>query len=344
MKLRVVSLSKLRVVSLSVAALLLAACSDNTTTNMVYTEYSGFNQLEPGKSLPTCSSDREGALYYAADSLALFCCAGGSWNKLNVSTSADTVRVTDTVVTETHGVDTVYFSLSDVFPAECVITPDTLDLHNVFVTCGASTFAVNEPNARYRVTKYGDDLVDPRDGERYKTVIIGSQTWMAENLRYATDEIRDYCYKEDRYRNIDSVGMCYAWYAAMGSPADCTMPGLCNFDGPVQGVCPDGWHIPSQEEWQVMFDYVDAHNGDTPVGRDLNPVGATENVPSGYDLFGFSILESAILSSTQVDDSTHIDVARWFNSDLRNKSLFFEAVSYRSNERYGYNTVRCLKN
>ena len=93
-------------------------------------------------------------------------------------------------------------------------------------------------------------LYDSRDENRYKTVDIGGKRWMAENLRFAAPG--SFCY-EDKDIRCRSYGRLYPWFVAMRLPADfITNP----VDGMItvehQGVCPAGWHVPSQKEWDDM--------------------------------------------------------------------------------------------
>jgi len=103
----------------------------------------------------------------------------------------------------------------------------------------------------------GDVLVDPRDSKQYNTVLIGNQCWMAENLNYGTkitppadmsDDgiVHKYCYN-DNSSNCDEYGGLYKWSEMMDySPSD---NGLA---GTTQGICPEGWHIPTDEEWKTL--------------------------------------------------------------------------------------------
>lgn len=114
----------------------------------------------------------------------------------------------------------------------------------------------------------GDPITDPRDGQTYRTVVIGTQVWMAENLNIGTviesngagalmkdnGIIEKYCW-EDEEGNCDGAngtmkrGGFYEWQEAMqywrGQPPL-----------PVQGICPDGWHIPSNAEWNTLLNYL----------------------------------------------------------------------------------------
>ncbi|MCL2182919.1 MAG: fibrobacter succinogenes major paralogous domain-containing protein [Chitinispirillia bacterium] len=84
------------------------------------------------------------------------------------------------------------------------------------------------------VNAQGESFTDTRDGKTYRTVQIGDQTWMAENLNYKTDSSTCYGNKE---RNCRKYGRLYDWDDAMKA-------------------CPAGWHLPSNDEWWVLTDFV----------------------------------------------------------------------------------------
>ena len=100
-------------------------------------------------------------------------------------------------------------------------------------------------------------ITDSRDGQTYKTVVIGTQTWMAQNLNYETDN--SYCYK-DSSKYCEKFGRLYTWAAAMDSVGSWSTNGMgcgyfktCKPTYPVRGVCPTGWHLPTQPEWDTLF-------------------------------------------------------------------------------------------
>lgn len=113
-------------------------------------------------------------------------------------------------------------------------------------------------------------LVDPRDGKIYKIVHVGTQWWMAENLNYSTsgsfvpgakkqsnnDSIEKYCLG-DKKVNCDTYGGLYQWAEAIqyfNGASNKTFKELSPTIR-IQGVCPTGWHIPTNKEWRAMLEF-----------------------------------------------------------------------------------------
>ncbi|MCX5902658.1 MAG: fibrobacter succinogenes major paralogous domain-containing protein [Proteobacteria bacterium] len=80
------------------------------------------------------------------------------------------------------------------------------------------------------------EMTDARDGQTYKTVTLGDQTWLAQNLNYETEN-NSWCY-QDKSENCDNYGRLYTWEEALTA-------------------CPDGWHLGSDEEWSTLIKYLD---------------------------------------------------------------------------------------
>ena len=208
-------------------------------------------------------------------------------------------------------------------------------------------------------------LTDSRDGQTYRTVKICGQVWMAENLNYAytgvpfdyngdTSDSTSWCYDNDP-ANCAKYGRLYTWAAAMDSVSEWITNGKgCSATSPVRGVCPEGWHLPSYDEWEALIVAVDGsiteYTFSNTAGTKLKSVTGW-NAYSGItneDAFGFSALPAghrdygyyyegyyaAFWSSTQDDSgyAYYMDL----HYDLDNARLYYYG------NYLGY-SVRCLK-
>lgn len=126
-------------------------------------------------------------------------------------------------------------------------------------------------------------FTDSRDGNTYKTITIGKQVWMAENLRYlprqdfdiSWDEPRFYIWYDYNLEDNDEMnrklaetalsmyGAIYNWHAAMNGES-ATAPGEKRI---VRGICPEGWHMPTREDWEELVKYI-VDNGLTAKNAD----------------------------------------------------------------------------
>jgi uncharacterized protein (TIGR02145 family) len=152
--------------------------------------------------------------------------------------------------------------------------------------------------------KYGE-ILDERDGKVYRTVKIGNQVWMAENLNYDLGPIRSSyqtdwsgCYYSNKVEHCDDTGRLYSWEAAI-NPAklnadkliDCGYGLSCALPDTVYGICPSGWHLPDTTEWIALFTAV---GGQSAAGTVLKswrfrcPLPRRMNCEDGTDDFGFS--------------------------------------------------------
>lgn len=148
-------------------------------------------------------------------------------------------------------------------------------------------------------------LKDSRDGHIYKTVKIGDQVWMAENLNFATNGA--YVNSE-----CDTCGRYYTWAATMDSVAiyslnskDCGNHKLCTVKNPARGICPEGWHIPTRGEWENLY---------SSMGRSPYAMQAL-----GYNLwseatdaYGFSAIPAGAYSNGTSGDFRFIGQSAYF--------------------------------
>ncbi len=219
-----------------------------------------------------------------------------------------------------------------------------------------------------------DKLVDSRDGEAYDWVKIGEQIWMAENLRYlprvednntaryadfpsygvynydgsSVDFAKEFLIEVggDSINAFDNLGVLYNWNAAVqgdlfGSDENRV----------IQGVCPDGWHLPSDDEWLELDAFIRANDYLDAEGIALKSKDRWLEGENGTDCFGFSAQPcgirlysgdfrylntfSVFWTSTKVENR---DVVR--NCHLKNDK---KTIIHGLTSIYNSSSVRCLK-
>lgn len=184
-------------------------------------------------------------------------------------------------------------------------------------------------------------FADSRDGKTYKTVKIGTQIWMAENLNFVTSS-GSWCYDnkpenctDNSYKDFNIIlnyGRLYNWETA-------------------KRVCPPSWHLPSYSEWTVLINYL---GGVIDAGNKLKSeysYHSPEADLTNFNLSGFSSLQggmytretgkfggfnffSFIWSSTE-HSSTDAHVIMLISSDPR-------VLRSELNKKDGF-SVRCIK-
>lgn len=200
------------------------------------------------------------------------------------------------------------------------------------------------------------------DGNVYKTVVIGKYKWMSENLRTTSynngSEIPNikeqcewirlktaaYCWYNNNEIYADTFGILYNWYAVNSGK-----------------LCPDGWRVPTDEEWKYLEGYVDTRYGignpewNKPglrgydAGKRLKAIAGWRPGITGTDDFGFSGLPGGEhLSRFFAGGSSGF----WWSSSeagsssayYRNLIYSFELVARDSHpKRIGF-SIRCIKN
>jgi len=134
------------------------------------------------------------------------------------------------------------------------------------------------------------NLVDPRDKQVYKTVQIGDQRWMAENLRFKLKGT--FCYqKNDSY--CAEYGRLYTWAASMRLVDFFNSTLAKDAVKKVHDVCPKGWRVPSNKDWKKLKYYVSKMGKSDGAGLSLKSQEGWERelrIPSGSDEFGFNAL------------------------------------------------------
>lgn len=222
---------------------------------------------------------------------------------------------------------------------------------------------VNEENIPRCPKELGEkEFCDERNGMVYRYTIIGEQTWMAQNLDYKVAD--SYCESRDHDNDYScgETGRYYPWHTAMArSVMECGYGHECpDVVHPYQGICPDGWHLPSVDEWETLIQIV----GVDTRGYWDKSVGLYNGHTHGEDEFGFSAIPAGILWYTNHDGEITISssyrteqrlsVQFWTSDefDAENVYLFYvfaDGTHYNQIKKIYYRksdfarSVRCVK-
>ena len=198
----------------------------------------------------------------------------------------------------------------------------------------SSSVAYVEPCRTDRVDtcEYGT-LTDERDGQTYKTVKIGTQTWMAENLNYAylqpTAELdsSSFCYR-DSASYCEKYGRLYSWDVAIN-------------------ICPDGWHLPDTTEWNTLFAAV---GGSSTAGKMLKSTSGWKNSGNGTDAYSFAVLPAGYGDNGKTYDFKGSDADFWSSTEYDSSYAYDVLMNYYDDVAYLFNlgkrqafSVRCVK-
>jgi uncharacterized protein (TIGR02145 family) len=207
----------------------------------------------------------------------------------------------------------------------------------------------------------GNDGVRPSDGsiaityegQKYKAVKIGEQTWMAENLKYNAKDSK--CF-EDTPANCEEYGRLYDWATAMALPSSCNSSECASQIQPKHtGICPKGWHIPNNADWDQLLRYVDGNKGkESPynsevAGKHLKATDGWADASNGRDTYDFAALPGLDGPSDEFNSSSQ--EGKWWSSSendsniayYRNMSYYSEGVSWGNLDKKNLYSVRCIK-
>jgi uncharacterized protein (TIGR02145 family) len=200
--------------------------------------------------------------------------------------------------------------------------------------------------------EYGSVADD--NGKSYKTVVIGTQTWMAENLNYAASGskcVNGSSLSDDNTSTCNTYGRLYNWSTAMALDPSCNSASCADqVQSPHRGVCPSSWHIPSSTEWTTLTTYTGGFN---TAGTKLKAVSGWNDYEgtsgNGTDEFGFSALPGGRGSGNTFRDPNNgywWTATEYNNNDIQAN---FRFMDYSNAISSGYWTktllfsVRCVK-
>lgn len=272
-----------------------------------------------------------------------------------IETDYYTIEGSGTGTFTSVGVDlepnTPYFVRAYAINADGIAYDDT----EIFISTGDPSFSYCE----------GSTITDLRDGKVYQITQVEDQCWMAENLNVGirvdgaqgqgnNSKIEKFCYDNDE-ANCAEYGGLYEWGEAM----QYSNPSSTNPSN-IQGICPDGWHLPSYSEISQL---TTAIGGSSVGGGKLKEAGFAhwkkwKKFPGGTDDYGFTSLGTGHYSmSAGLFDHMLILTRFWssttfiYNPDPDRRFAWTVSQGYRSSGQ-GHNyldynmiaeTVRCVK-
>jgi uncharacterized protein (TIGR02145 family) len=172
-----------------------------------------------------------------------------------------------------------------------------------------------------------DQFTDKRDGNTYKTITIGGVTWMAENLRCKTTGDEAFSF-DNNTSNIASYGLLYQWKTAMAA-------------------CPDGWHLPSGQDFRNLMDQTEIR--DNRQKHDSGPAIFKVQLAGMQDIEGtFTEMDESAYYWTSTEYGT--DEAEYFsymiinNKPIVDLSRKQDMPDIHGAEKTNKYSVRCIKN
>lgn len=182
------------------------------------------------------------------------------------------------------------------------------------------------PNIQY------DSIVDSRDGRVYRTVKIGDQQWMAENMNYG---VYQDCFDDQGERCVDDTCSCtkygrlYTWFDA------------------TDDLCVSGWHLPTKDDFEKLFVTV---GGDSIAGRMLKSMSDWKSDNNGDDSYGFTALPAGYRFTSGGSYGVYNNADFWCSTESTHQKAYYANLNYKNDvaiigeagKSEGF-SIRCIK-
>lgn len=326
----------LRSFSLAVSAcafIALAACGSDSGSDA--TNSSPVSEVETRFELGKCTEDQNGTTILVTTENAYYGCLNGMWTKQGDETINPANQ--DTPI---QAISSSYLLLQSSSSIHTIESPSSENTSSLISSSSSvrDTYSSSSSSKTKEAWSYLNpnisygEFTDSRDGQKYKTVKIGNQVWMAENLNYNIDSLKSMCYNN----SVDSCfkyGRLYNWSAA-------------------NSVCPQGWHLPTIDEWDTLVSYV----GSGTAKITLKSASGWDK--NGTNDFGFTALPAGNYQGGYHDDFYGVGSATTFWSageyeecssagyciytPTINNEIGFYSKSIKYKELYLY-SIRCIE-
>jgi uncharacterized protein (TIGR02145 family) len=191
------------------------------------------------------------------------------------------------------------------------------------------------------------------DGNTYRTVVIGNQVWMAENLKTTTyNDGMPITLEEDNTTWSNLTTGAYCWYDNDEATYNDIYGALYNWYAVETGnLCPDGWHVPTNAEWTALEDYLTNNGHDGTEGTALKTTSGWNNVGNGTDDYDFTALPGGYRNN---DHGSFLSIGYyghwWSSTEYSSMKAWNRMLSFNNgyvyrlddDKKYGF-SVRCIK-
>ena len=341
------------------AAFLLVACGgdDNNASDPDPSAEADF-VVDSFDDLSVCIDDREGATAYVKGEDNAYICTNGDWAidttadaRKKSSSSKDNAKSSSSRCEDCKD-DAKSSNSKD--KAKSSSSRHCEDCKDEAISSSSSSGQKTAWDYLNPEINYGE-MVDDRDGQIYKTVKIGDQVWMAENLNYKVDS--SWCGGGENSTEGDcsKYGRLYTWASVIDSATlykdksvDCGDGKTCSLPDTVYGICPPGWHVPDTTELNKLI----ATAGGT-ADRILKSQTGWNSNGNGTDAIGFSALPAGhghggggFCSEYACAEFYFWSAIEYDNSSayVMGRSYFSGATLCMGGDKYSSFSIRCLKN
>ncbi|MFN5305549.1 MAG: FISUMP domain-containing protein, partial [Bacteroidota bacterium] len=237
-------------------------------------------------------------------------------------------------------VSRITYDKSDGYSVRCIRDVVTTSSH----TCGADS--VHNPTLNY------GSMTD-QDGNVYKTIVVGTQEWMAENLRashYRNGDAIALVNNNTTWQGLNTGATCF--YNNDSAANNCPYGKLYNWyaASDVRNLCPAGWHVPSDAEWTTLTTFL---GGENVAGGKMKSTGTQYWVSpntAADNSSGFSGLSGGYRHIYGTFFSIDSFGYCWSSTELNTNNAWYRRLNYNngsvfrnSNDKtYGF-SVRCIR-
>lgn len=296
-------------------ALLFFACGDESGTDAKNNPVA--SEVDTRFELGKCTENQNGTVILVTTENAYYGCANGIWTK--------------------QGDETINSANQDA-PILAISSSSYLLLPSSSSSSVRDTYSSSSSSKMKEAWSYLNpnisygEFTDSRDGQIYKTVRIGNQVWMAENLNYNIDSLKSMCYNNSA-DSCFKYGRLYNWSVA-------------------KDACPKGWHLPTIDEWDTLVSYVGSgtakitlksasgwdKNGTNDFGFTALPAG---NYQGGYHDDFYSVGSATTFwSAGEYEECSSAGYCIYTPTISNEIGFYRESIKYK--ELYLY-SIRCIE-